>query len=53
MARRDLSSALTTYVLLRWLRYGDVFYLYLGFAAVFGFYLTVHGFVAGAAKRNA
>jgi hypothetical protein len=35
-----------------WFHFEDFFYLYLGFAAVLGLYLTVHGFSAAAARRD-
>jgi hypothetical protein len=39
--------------LVDWFHFEEFFYLYLGFAAVLGLYLAVHGFSAGAARRNA
>ena len=37
--------------LVDWFRFEEFFYLYVGFAAALGFYITVHGFSAAAARR--
>ena len=37
--------------LVDWFHFEEFFYLYLGFAAVLGLYLTVHGFSAAAQRR--
>jgi len=37
--------------LVDWFRFEEFFYLYVGFAAALGFYITVHGFSAAATKR--
>jgi len=38
-------------MLVDWFRFEKFFYLYVGFAAVLGLYITVHGFSAAAARR--
>jgi hypothetical protein len=37
--------------LVDWFRFEEFFYLYVGFGAVLGLYITVHGFSAAAARR--
>jgi hypothetical protein len=39
--------------LVDWFRFEKFFYLYVGFAAILGLYITVHGFSAAAATRAA
>jgi hypothetical protein len=38
--------------LVDWFRFEEFFYLYVGFAAVLGLYITVHGFSAAAARAG-
>jgi len=46
-----LSQAATAR-LVEWFQFEEFFYLYLGFAAVLGLYLIVHGFCAGGTRRG-
>lgn len=39
--------------LIEWFRFDRYFYAYLGFGAVLGLYLTIHGFLPSAGRRRA
>ena len=46
-------SQTATARLIEWFHFEEFFYLYVGFAAMLGLYLVVHGFCVGGPRRGA